>query len=798
MKASSSTLMWTHIIFIAVIVVTVVLFIFWGSGDGTSNVLLPIGIVVVVGLSLIYSAVFKYFNTEVKGKTESGNPYHKFFFAGTNVLTLLLTVIGILGGLFIYVEYGNLFQAVGLVVSIIWIAVFLRYFMWAVYNYNINYGLTDKDWDKIFEAREMAKMGYPVNPDELEGPDKNPYRSQTFGLPPGTVRGMIAFTLLFGGLSLLIVSFGSEYTANELALVRQQFEFFETAFLMMIAFYFGDKSLKYLQKRWSRPASPASPDSPADTSEDQQQRRPFTNQLDEDDMDLLEQEHDFALREGDEKRPFLGKMREALSVKAPAQDEEKPQGMFVQIRDNLFSRVLSDEEIEKALLHLEKDEQIKLSMPVVKAIIEVESSGRGHLPDGRPKILFEGHKFWYWLEKEGKNPKLLQAEHPTIIYEKWTTKHYKGGVGEHDRLKEAKEINGIEDKNIQRAAIYAASWGLFQILGENLEHYIRGRIQPQKVAEGNPYFYKDVFDFEKKQEVSEYYHLLDFLEFIKTKTARGKRLIDYISEDNRGNYDWATFAYGYNGRGYKENKYDVRLKAAYEKYVIQYGTTTTTVSTGGFIPIIDAGHGGLKNGKYTTPASIGKRYKFSDGTQVYEGEINRKIGEILIDMLKEAGIAYHDLTVNTVEDVSLKERVDQANTLFAKNPNCYFLSIHSNTSTKDLEGEGNQARGFEVWTSVGETTSDALASIAAKWYKHDFPEFKFRQDMSDGDEDKEMEEQSKTFYVLRKTRCPAFLVENLFYDNRLEAEFLLSTQGQRRIARCLFNAIKEIHYKFHA
>src|SRR5690606_29030490 len=81
----------------------------------------------------------------------------------------------------------------------------------------------------------------------------NPYRSQTFGLPPGTVRGMIAFTLLIGGMSLLIVSFGTEYTGAELALVRQQFEFFETAFLMMIAFYFGDKSLKYLKSRWTDP-----------------------------------------------------------------------------------------------------------------------------------------------------------------------------------------------------------------------------------------------------------------------------------------------------------------------------------------------------------------------------------------------------------------------------------------------------------------------------------------------------------------------------------------------------------------
>lgn len=62
---------------------------------------------------------------------------------------------------------------------------------------------------------------------------------------------MIAFTLLMGGMALLIVSFGTEYSGVDSALLSQQFEFFETAFLMMIAFYFGDKSLKYLQNRWN-------------------------------------------------------------------------------------------------------------------------------------------------------------------------------------------------------------------------------------------------------------------------------------------------------------------------------------------------------------------------------------------------------------------------------------------------------------------------------------------------------------------------------------------------------------------
>ncbi len=47
------------------------------------------------------------------------------------------------------------------------------------------------------------------------------------------------------------------------------------------------------------------------------------------------------------------------------------------------------------------------------------------------------------------------------------------------------------------------------------------------------------------------------------------------------------------------------------------------------------------------------------------------------------------------------------------------------------------------------------------------------------------------FYVLRKTDCPAVLVENLFFDDPTEAMFLLSNEGQQFIADMMFKAIQE-------
>lgn len=767
-KQKAKRVLFLRIAAIVVIALAIMLLFF---GDGTFG-RVGVGTVIVVGLCLIYGSLVRYLAHQTDRRLWHGNPYHNFFFRGTAALTLILTLLGMLGAFFVYVEHDNLFQAVGLVTSIIWIGAFLMYFMWAVYHYNINYGLTDEDWDKIYKAEKRFKMGLPVREEELEAPKNNPYRSQTFGLPPGTVRGMIAFTLLIGGMSLLIVSFGTEYTGAELALVRQQFEFFETAFLMMIAFYFGDKSLRYLKDRWTDPNRVGRASGNATTATTVNGRASSTRTIHqaEEPMDevyqdnhaLFKEEMAYAL-EHDVAPPMSTQTSPKVGVSPLAIAGSLPDIEFVQIRDNTQKKVLNDEFIKDSLEDLRTKENIHLSLPVVKAIVSVESNGRGHLPDGRPKILFEGHKFWYWLEQEGKNPPDLQREFPHIIYEKWTKKHYFGGASEYQRLEAAKKID-------PKAAIYATSWGLFQILGENLEHHIKGRN------------YKDVFDFEKQQHESEEIHFLDFLEFIKSKKVRGKALIHYVSEVHAGQYDWEAFAYGYNGSGYKANQYDVKLKAAYLKFKKETAPAAT-----GWIPIIDAGHGGLVDGQYVTP---GKQYRFTDGTVIYEGVVNRSIGRLLAEMLKSAGIPYLQTTLETEADMGLMQRVDMANRFYRTNPSCYLISIHSNAASDSSQGTGNKASGFEVYTSIGLTKSDELANIASKWYKRLFPEFPFRESKTEGGEYKNKE---AAFTVLTKTICPAFLVENLFYDNLDEAKFLLSQEGQQRIATCLFEIVKEIY-----
>jgi hypothetical protein len=92
---------------------------------------------------------------------------------------------------------------------------------------------------------------------------------------------------------------------------------------------------------------------------------------------------------------------------------------------------------------------------VIDAVCDVESSGSGFLPDGRPKILFEAHAFH--TATGGR----WDRTNPNISSPVWDRSLYGAGGGhQYDRLAEAIAL----DRN---AALQSASWGRFQVMGSN-------------------------------------------------------------------------------------------------------------------------------------------------------------------------------------------------------------------------------------------------------------------------------------------------------------------------------------------
>jgi hypothetical protein len=180
-------------------------------------------------------------------------------------------------------------------------------------------------------------------------------------------------------------------------------------------------------------------------------------------------------------------------------------------------------------------QQYSVEPAVILAIQQIESGGNGFLPDGRPKILFEGHVFWKQLEKIGKNPQDYVAGNEDILYDGWDSSKYQGGAKEYDRLERAKKIDKI-------AALKSASWGEFQIMGFN--HATVG--------------YGDVESFVEAMHVPNGASLKAVMEFVKNNN-----LLRHVQGSSK---NWAAFAKGYNGPGYAKNQYDVKLAAAYERF----------------------------------------------------------------------------------------------------------------------------------------------------------------------------------------------------------------------------------------
>lgn len=178
--------------------------------------------------------------------------------------------------------------------------------------------------------------------------------------------------------------------------------------------------------------------------------------------------------------------------------------------------------------------------------------------------------------------------------------------------------------------------------------------------------------------------------------------------------------------------------------------------------LLDNGHGVDTSGKRSPDGRL-REYKFA-----------REIVQRIHCELGKRGIN-SIILVPEDYDVSLTERCVRANNYYNVDKSVILISIHCNAA-----GNGDKwmtGRGWEAWTSVGQTKSDELAellySTAEAWLP---PGTKIRTDKTDGDKDKE-----KNFTILYKTKCPAVLTENLFQDNKEDVEYLLSEEGKKAI-----------------
>lgn len=168
-----------------------------------------------------------------------------------------------------------------------------------------------------------------------------------------------------------------------------------------------------------------------------------------------------------------------------------------------------------------------VEVAVIKAVAEVESSGAGFDESGRPRIPFERH---YFHRLTGGK---YDARHADI------SNKSSGGYGkfsaQYAKLEQAYALD-------RDAALRSASWGRFQIMGNNFRDA----------------GYTSAADFVLAMTKSESAHLGAFVSFVGNSRKMRNALVKK---------DWAAFAATYNGPAYEKNRYDAKLKEAYDRFV---------------------------------------------------------------------------------------------------------------------------------------------------------------------------------------------------------------------------------------
>ncbi|RSV28676.1 N-acetylmuramidase family protein [Sphingomonas sp. ABOLH] len=166
----------------------------------------------------------------------------------------------------------------------------------------------------------------------------------------------------------------------------------------------------------------------------------------------------------------------------------------------------------------------------VKAVVEAEVAIRGpYDSQGRPTILFERHKFH--KHTNGR----FAAAHPDICNA--TPGGYGRDSEQYPKLERAMALD-------RAAALKSASWGAFQILGEN--HVQAG--------------HSSVEAFVAAMKKSLLLQVEAFIAFVRAD----RRLLSAIR-----NRSWSEFARIYNGPSYRKYKYDEKMRTNYQKYAAQ-------------------------------------------------------------------------------------------------------------------------------------------------------------------------------------------------------------------------------------
>lgn len=113
--------------------------------------------------------------------------------------------------------------------------------------------------------------------------------------------------------------------------------------------------------------------------------------------------------------------------------------------------------------------------------------------------------------------------------------------------------------------------------------------------------------------------------------------------------------------------------------------------------------------------------------------------------------------------------------------NCVYVSVHVNAAGS---GQWKTASGVSVYVCP---SASASAKKLAQYYTANA----IRMGLTGNRSIPTTKYWTANYYVLKSTKCPAILTENMFQDNKDDVDFLLSDEGKKEIVELHVKAIEQ-------
>lgn len=185
--------------------------------------------------------------------------------------------------------------------------------------------------------------------------------------------------------------------------------------------------------------------------------------------------------------------------------------------------------------------------------------------------------------------------------------------------------------------------------------------------------------------------------------------------------------------------------------------------------ILDRGHGVDTFGK-ESPDGLYKEWRWCN-----------EFCKDLKDLLETNGFNVYFIEEDYEYDMPLSDRSYLANEYYNMHKDSVLVSVHTNA----YGNSWNDASGFRVYAYSKESKGYALGKMYLKTADELLSPYKIKVQMEPNVE--------PSFYILRKTKVPALLTENLFHTNKKDLSFIQSYKGRDTLLQVHLKAL--IEYK---